>query len=147
MFRFFHGIPSTKVNIQSIAHQSMGFKTIRKNAPTLGGTTVQNAPILHEFTATEIEETLKSTIKLTAPLPFLVTRGESGFLPVYRQLKNGRTRSVTVVRGIKGDIDEFIKYLGNCIPENRIRKKSQSAVQIEGNYLVPMRSILTDLKF
>jgi hypothetical protein len=115
------------------------FKTIRSNAPVV--TTIQNAPILKSFTPEEIENNLKE------PFPFTVERRKSGFLPIYRQFKNGNTRSVTVIRGIKGSIEELIKFLGILIPEKRIRKKSDSALQIEGNYVSPIREVLTAHKF
>jgi hypothetical protein len=105
-------------------------KTIRDNAPVV---TKQVSPLLGRITSEEVES------NLSADLPFRISRKKSGFLPVYRQYKNGRTRSVTVIRNVEGNAGAF--------PENRMRLKASKSIQIEGNYVETVREWLTLHKF
>ena len=40
----------------------------------------------------------------SSPFPFLVNRSKTGNLPVYLDYKSGRTKVVTIVRKIEGDV-------------------------------------------
>lgn len=125
--------------------QQIRTKTIMKNAPIV---TVQSSPVLKKFTEQEVESNLlrKPNMLITEPLAFRVSRMKSGMLPVYRQYKNGKTRSVTVVRKIQGDIPAFVKMLSTIIPQDRIRMKAGTSIQVNGNYVAEVREVLTQHK-
>lgn len=44
-------------------------------------------------------------------LPFLVTRSKFGNLPVYINYKKGRTRIITRIRNIRGDVEVTALYI------------------------------------
>jgi large subunit ribosomal protein L49 len=68
-------------------------------------------------------------------------------LPVYRQFKNGRTRTVTIIRRVEGNARAFSKLLARVIPEDRITIRLGNVVQLEGNYAETVREWLTRHKF
>jgi large subunit ribosomal protein L49 len=76
-----------------------------------------------------------------------VARKASGMLPVYRKFKNGRTRTITIIRRVDGNANEFVKLLSKSIPENRIKVKLGNVVHLEGNYVDLVREWLTLHKF
>ncbi|KAJ3276846.1 hypothetical protein HDV01_002901 [Terramyces sp. JEL0728] len=113
-------------------------KTDFSNAPKY---TVQNNPIIKKLSADEIAQNLND------PFPFRIVRRESGFLPVYRNYKNGRTRSVTIVRGLEGNVDAFVEKISEIIPRERITVGLGNQVRLNGNYVYPIREWLTAHKF
>merc|ERR1711998_640914 len=79
-------------------------------------------------------------------LGFVVTRTKSNCLPVYSDFKNGRTRHLTVVRRIRGDVEAFEKELSRvCGGEAVIRKMGR--VEVKGDHRVPIMMWLKDLGF
>ncbi len=106
------------------------FKTVRANAPRQ---TIQQTPILE----TSIEP-------LTGSEGFAVTRNpSSGLLPIYKQYKNGRTRSVTIIKKVQGDIHQMAQKLALMVPEERIVvKPEQQAIHLNGDYLAIVRKWL-----
>ena len=41
-------------------------------------------------------------------LPFLITRSKFGNLPVYVNYKKGRTRIITKIRNVRGDVEVIL---------------------------------------
>jgi large subunit ribosomal protein L49 len=82
--------------------------------------------------------------------PFFVERTAFGKgLPVYSDIKNGRTRHLTVVRRIYGDINALTTQLKNEFPEiNKISvKPNQQKILIKGDWASEIKIFLTNLGF
>jgi hypothetical protein len=102
---------------------SRGFKIITKNAPQR---TPQASPVLRQVTQEE------AMLNINSGLKFLVSRLESGRLPVYKQFKNGKTRVVTIVK-VKGNRRQFVDLISKVIPQDRI-ECLLGKIRINGNY-------------
>ena len=76
-----------------------------------------------------------------------ILRRGSGDLPVYQNYKNGRTRVITSIRKVEGNVSELVKDLGRFIPPQRITMHLGGNVRINGRYGRPIRKWLTMLKF
>lgn len=103
------------------------FKTSLSKLPT---PIPQKSPLLKEIPVYDI-------------IDFSVARQSSGLLPIYRQFKNGN-RTVTVIRKITNK-DDFVKKISTFIAPERIKKKLGS-VEINGDFLLPLRQFLTQQK-
>eukprot|EP01100_Stratorugosa_tubuloviscum_P000236 TRINITY_DN104_c1_g1_i1.p1 TRINITY_DN104_c1_g1~~TRINITY_DN104_c1_g1_i1.p1 ORF type:complete len:179 (+),score=70.98 TRINITY_DN104_c1_g1_i1:78-539(+) len=73
-------------------------------------------------------------------LDFFISRTPSKNLPVYLAYKNGRTRCVTIVRKIEGDINKFQKVLEDYIGEKT--KRRVATIEVKGNKLRSIRAWL-----
>ena len=102
---------------------SRQFKTITKNAPKR---TIQASPILKQVTEQEATSNINNGIK------FLVSRVDSGRLPVYKQFKNGKTRVVTIVK-VKGNRKQFVDLFSQVVPQDRI-ECLMGKIRINGDY-------------
>jgi len=49
--------------------------------------------------------------------PFFVRRTTNGTLPVYTDLKNGRTRRLTIIRKVEGDVNALVSNLKEDFPK------------------------------
>ncbi|KAI8902669.1 hypothetical protein BC833DRAFT_534396 [Globomyces pollinis-pini] len=133
---FFRTIHPT---IHSSIFNQFRLKTSYINVPKR---TTQISPLLNEITPELAEVNLKD------PFLFAVQRKSSGMLPIYRQYKNGRTRTITVIRNIKGNTNHFVQLLSTVIPSDRIRLiGTGSSIQIVGDYFWELRKWLTLHKF
>ncbi|KAJ2999990.1 hypothetical protein HDV02_001247 [Globomyces sp. JEL0801] len=144
---FFRTIHPT---IHSSIFNQFRLKTSYINVPKR---TTQISPLLNEITPELAEVNLKGFIDsvtnfLLDPFLFAVQRKSSGMLPIYRQYKNGRTRTITVIRNIKGNTNHFVQLLSTVIPSDRIRLiGTGSSIQIVGDYFWELRKWLTLHKF
>lgn len=85
-----------------------------------------------------------------ASLPYFVERTSYGHgLPVYNDIRNGRTRRLTIIRRIYGDIQALAAALRVEFPD--IRKMEVRPVQqkivIKGDMVQEVKLFLTDLGF
>ncbi|KAL2917102.1 hypothetical protein HK105_203166 [Polyrhizophydium stewartii] len=82
-------------------------------------------------------------------LPYEIKRRErSGWLPVYSEFRNGKTRKMTLVRDVRGDIGQLKRDLGTFIPEERIQiKAGGTKLEITGDYISEIRGWLTQRRF
>jgi large subunit ribosomal protein L49 len=109
-----------------------------------------------------LEETAVTPSGWTPPLgpapdlPFAVVRTSNNNLPVYLQIKNGRTRRLTVVRHIRGDVTAFVNDLQALLkhaasvaqrPPPEIKLGPGGVVKINGSYLEPVNHWLRGLGF
>jgi large subunit ribosomal protein L49 len=67
----------------------------------------------------------------TEDLPFNITRTHVGNLPVYTDFRNNRSRELTVVRKITGDVDEFKTELAKVVSNAPIYEK-MGRIEIKG---------------
>ncbi|KAI8921731.1 ribosomal protein L49/IMG2, partial [Entophlyctis helioformis] len=75
-------------------------------------------------------------------------RPQSGWLPVYSEFKAGGTQQVTLVRGIRGDIQRLVADLGEFIPPARISTTAAGTkVSIVGDYRRAIKDWLTERAF
>lgn len=65
---------------------------------------------------------------------------------MYREYKNGKSRSVTIIKRIEGNLLDLKRNLSDFIPGDRIDVK-QSKLVINGDYVQPVRDWLTLNKF
>lgn len=84
-------------------------------------------------------------------LPFFVARTDFGKgLPVYSDLKAGRTQQLTVIRRVYGDAMVLAKWLQVEMPRKVVRvrvKPEQQKIVIKGNVVEDVKLFLTDLGF
>ncbi|KAL3899514.1 MAG: hypothetical protein SGCHY_001991 [Lobulomycetales sp.] len=78
-----------------------------------------------------------------------VRRTANGWLPVYTDFKSGRSRIVTLIRRIDGDLEALRRDLGReLVPEERIAiKPLQRHIVLRGNYISVVRDWLTNRNF
>ncbi|KAJ1656864.1 54S ribosomal protein img2, mitochondrial [Dispira simplex] len=96
-----------------------------------------------------------SAFQLTTPngsqkqdLGYSVLRTENMGLPVYTDFRNGRTRTLTVVRRIYGDREKLAQDLSASIPEEYISvRKVTGHIWIKGNYRDEVLKFLTEKGF
>ncbi|CAM9218456.1 unnamed protein product [Phaeothamnion confervicola] len=81
-------------------------------------------------------------------LPFGVARtGAGNALPVYTEYKNGRTRTLTVVRKVTGDVEEFQQELGKVCRNAKVEVRQGGKLWVHGNHMVTVRRWLAGLGF
>ena len=79
--------------------------------------------------------------------PFRVDRTAVGnCLPVYTDYKNNRTRVVTVVRRVKGDMDEFVRECKVVCGTDKVELRG-SSFHVEGNHIKAVQTWLYGLGF
>lgn len=79
-------------------------------------------------------------------LPFFVERSDIGkALPVYTEYKGGRTKVLTILRKIKGDIGDLKEELEKVVGKEVILRPGK--IVIEGNYHRRLKVWLTRLGF
>ena len=77
----------------------------------------------------KLHEMPTSDIPITRPLgpietlPFQISRTHTGNLPIYSDFRNDRTRKLTIVRKITGDINEFKEELSKVVSNSPITEK------------------------
>jgi large subunit ribosomal protein L49 len=82
----------------------------------------------------------------TPNLPFLVERTEVGkSLPVYTEYKGGRTKVVTILRKIKGDVNILKAEVEKVVGREVVVKPGKLVV--DGNHHMRLKSYLTGLGF
>ncbi|CAM9343783.1 unnamed protein product, partial [Laminaria digitata] len=80
-------------------------------------------------------------------LPFQVARtGKGGFIPVYRDIKNGRTRIITIVKKASGDLDAFASDLSKVCQGGKVEARA-GELRIEGDHATNVKRWLSGLGF
>lgn len=80
-------------------------------------------------------------------LPFLVTRSlTSGALPVYTAYKGGRTKVVTELRRVSGDVGELVRDM-EVVCDGREVQVRPGKLVVEGNYHWRLKLWLAKLGF
>ena len=92
--------------------------------------------------------------------PFAVARSKYGNLPIYRKVKNGGTRQLTVIRHLRGDVDAFYEDLllvlrAATVPKAsdqpvklpNITRKEGGVLEIQGDYMASLVLWLKGLGF
>ncbi|KAJ1962012.1 mitochondrial large ribosomal subunit [Dispira parvispora] len=83
-----------------------------------------------------------------ADLGYSVLRTDNMGLPVYTDFRNGRTRTLTIIRRIYGDREKLAQDLGANIPEEHISvRKATGHIWIKGNYRDEVLKFLTGKGF
>ncbi len=82
-----------------------------------------------------------------ANLPFEVERTETGkALPVYTDFKGGRTKVVTIIRKIRGDVGEFKQEIEKVVGDAKVTVRPGKLV-VDGNFHKRIKLYLTGLGF
>lgn len=80
-------------------------------------------------------------------LPFRVFRSSKGRqIPVYTDYKNGRTRCLTVLRRIRGDVTELAEEMSRVCDDKPVTIRPGS-IQVVGNYRARVEEWLLRLGF
>eukprot|EP00903_Cladosiphon_okamuranus_P019115 g17587.t1 len=80
-------------------------------------------------------------------LPFQVARtGKGGFIPVYRDVKNGRTRIITIVKKASGDMEAFTSDLSKVCQGGKVEARA-GELRIEGDHATNVKRWLSGLGF
>jgi len=113
---------------------------------------------LHELEAFEPANKMEDILKMKAfrplneplgvidKLPFEVERTSTGNLPVYTDFRAGGNRSVTVVRKIFGDVDEFKDELSKVVSNSPIEEK-MGRLEVSGLHTQKVKVWLSRLGF
>lgn len=116
-------------DVQEVDFKSLGLQFNASNEPKFTVPTIQWAP----------------KPESTPSLPFAVDRTRYNTLPVYTDFKGGRTKVITLVRRIKGDVytlkAEIEKVVGKEV------ELKQSGIKIDGNYSERIKLWLVSLGF
>merc|ERR1712028_277150 len=118
----------------------------------MGGVTKHMLRVLAERQSGQLRSSfllthLSATFTTSAPaVPFQVTRTASKQLPVYSDIKNGRTKFVTVVRRIRGDVEAMEAELAKVCNGAPIHRRNGS-LEIKGDHRVEVRKWLAELGF
>ncbi|KAI9204106.1 mitochondrial large subunit ribosomal protein-domain-containing protein [Polychytrium aggregatum] len=68
----------------------------------------------------------------------------AGWLPVYSDFRNNRSRHLTLIRRIEGDIERLAKDLEQIIPpQNIVVNPLTHSIRLKGNYVNQIRDWLT----
>merc|ERR1712000_289256 len=79
-------------------------------------------------------------------LPYFVQRTVSNNLPVYLKVSKGRTRYTTVVKGISGDANQFLKDFQQNFPDAIIELRL-SHMEVKGHQVATITKYLLSLGF
>ena len=92
--------------------------------------------------------TKKSSLIIVDPATcsYAINRTSNGWLPVYSDYHNGRTRKTTTIRRVQGDIDQLAMDLIHILPQERISIKFNHIV-LKGDYVEAVREWLTKTGF
>ncbi|CAM9418920.1 unnamed protein product [Scytosiphon promiscuus] len=83
----------------------------------------------------------------TPDLPFQVARtGKGGFIPVYRDIKNGRTRTITIVKKVSGDVEAFTSDLSKVCQGGRVEARG-AELRVQGDHATNVKRWLSGLGF
>lgn len=82
----------------------------------------------------------------TDHLPFFVSRTHRGNLPVYTDFRNDRTRKITIVRRLLGDVEAFKEELAKVVSNNEIWEKN-GRVEVKGLHIDVVTTWLRRLGF
>ncbi|KAJ2451127.1 mitochondrial 54S ribosomal protein img2 [Coemansia sp. RSA 2336] len=107
--------------------------------------------LLTRFSHNESTLAAPKTITNSAALrtyPYFINRTRFQSLPVYVDVKNGRTRKLTIVRRIEGDINAFHREITNALNlETLAIKNASSQLVFKGDCAEEVRRWLTEKGF
>lgn len=83
----------------------------------------------------------------TESLPFQFTRTPTSQLPVYSDLRNGRTRRLTVIRRYTGDVNELKDELRRLLGEETRIEQHAGRIEINGHHVLKLKRWLRRLGF
>ncbi|KAI9325963.1 mitochondrial large subunit ribosomal protein-domain-containing protein [Zopfochytrium polystomum] len=96
-------------------------------------------------TARPLTSPLHAPLPPKESLPYEVRRtAKAGWLPVYREFKNGGTNVSTIIRRIEGDAEALARHLSAFVPPDRIRiHRVTGHIILRGDYLHAVRDFLS----
>jgi large subunit ribosomal protein L49 len=140
-----------------------------RNRHVVNGRRKNSAPVIHQsqqphasatidFTTLGLKFELTNKLEFTIPrvgwapkppvepkLPFIIDRSALGYLPVYTEYKNGRTKVFTILRKCKGDIELLKEDLEKVV--GKPVKIQFGKLVVEGNYTQRIKIWLVGLGF
>ncbi|KAG2377824.1 hypothetical protein C9374_008909 [Naegleria lovaniensis] len=116
-----------------------------------------NVPLQKDFVSKVLQEQLDAKegvkipvfhfpLKETQDLPFHVSRSAYGSLPVYLDYKNGRTKTITIVRKIKGDLNKLKDDISKITGEE-VTLRAGDQLEVKGNHARILRLYLRAVGF
>ncbi|KAJ2842849.1 mitochondrial large ribosomal subunit [Coemansia brasiliensis] len=106
--------------------------------------------LLSRFTHNESTLAALKTAANSVPrtYPYFINRTRFQSLPVYVDVKNGKTRRLTIVRRIEGDINAFHRDITNALNlETLAIKNASSQLVFRGDCAQEIRKWLTEKGF
>lgn len=79
-------------------------------------------------------------------LPFYVLRTEMNGIPVYSDFKAGRTKVVTMIRKLHGDVNELASEFSK-IADGKVVRIKPGHLEVDGNYVMRTKKWLIGLGF
>jgi len=81
-------------------------------------------------------------------LPFQVERTDKGrWLPVYTDVRKGRTQLITMVRKVSGDLEEMKEEMSKVCANQEVRIRTGPRLEVKGRYTTQLRGWLAGLGF
>lgn len=81
-------------------------------------------------------------------LPFQVERTDNGrWLPVYTDVRKGRTQLITMVRKVSGDLEEMREEMSKVCANQEVRIRTGPRLEVKGRYTTQLRGWLAGLGF
>ncbi|CAG9318528.1 unnamed protein product [Blepharisma stoltei] len=82
----------------------------------------------------------------TNAIPFQISRTWTGNLPVYTEFRNDRSRKLTIIRKILGDVEEFKTELQKVVSNSPIYEKN-GRIEVKGLHSESVKLWLRKLGF
>eukprot|EP00744_Colponema_vietnamica_P004700 GILI01006973.1.p1 GENE.GILI01006973.1~~GILI01006973.1.p1 ORF type:complete len:164 (+),score=17.67 GILI01006973.1:55-546(+) len=83
----------------------------------------------------------------TESLPFRITRTNNNNFPLYTDFRNGRTRVLTRIRRLTGDVGAFKQELVKVLPPDTEIYMGTGYIDVKGNHVQRLRQWLAALGF
>ncbi|KAL9652305.1 hypothetical protein ABK040_011963 [Willaertia magna] len=128
-------------------------KHLLNQQPTLNATLKQDFVnnILSQKLDSKVDTIQQTTfhfpLKGTEELPYHVSRSKFGQLPIYLDYKNGRTKVITIVRKIKGDVEKLKEDIKRITGEEEIVLRAGNNIEVKGNHSRILRLYLRGVGF
>jgi len=137
------------------AEEFVGFKppitSMKLNAPpivreTIDRLTAPLPPLKFKLQEVPDDFPILQPFGNTESLPFYVSRTHRGNLPVYTDFRNDRTRKLTIIRHLQGDVEIFKEELAKVVSNNEIFEKN-GRVEVKGLHVEVVSTWLRRLGF
>ncbi len=84
---------------------------------------------------------------LAAKLPFTLQRTKSQQIPVYTDIKNGGTRTITIVRKFRGDANALVECIKHHLGSGAEIEVHPGRVEVKGHHTAALKAYFTQLGF
>jgi large subunit ribosomal protein L49 len=103
-------------------------------------------PLTYKLQEVPSELPITEPLGNTGHLPFFISRTHRGNLPVYSDYRNDRSRQLTIIRRLLGDVEAFKTELSKVVSNNEVSEKN-GRVEVKGLHVDVVSTWLRRLGF